>query len=69
MTAAGEVVIPCPRSLHAAVPFSFRQPSKNIAEAKMHNDFGSLLVDMKLFEKHGDALPFYKKLFLIRRLP
>lgn len=31
MTAAGEVVVPCPRSLHVAVPFSFRQPSKNIA--------------------------------------
>jgi len=29
----------------------------------MHNDFGSILVDMKLFEKFNEALVFYKKLF------
>ena len=49
--------------MHVAVPFSFRQPSKNIKDATMHNDFGSMLVDMKLFDKFADALPFYKKVF------
>jgi len=63
MTDAGEVAVPCPRSLHIAVPFSFRQPFKNIKDVKMHNDFGSILVDMKLFEKFGDALVHFKKLF------
>merc|ERR1712127_729757 len=48
MTDAGEVAVPCPRSLHVAVPFSFRQPFKNIKDVKMHNDFGSILVDLKL---------------------
>lgn len=63
MTDAGEVAVPCPRSLHVAVPFSFRQPFKNIKDVKMHNDFGSILVDLKLFEKHSDALVYFKKLF------
>lgn len=29
----------------------------------MNNDFGSLLLNMKLFKSFKDALPFYKKLF------
>ena len=49
--------------MHIAVPFSFRQPFKNIKDVKMHNDFGSILVDMKLLEKFGDALVHFKKLF------
>jgi len=63
MSEAGEEVVPCPRSLHVAVPFSFRQPFKNVKDVKMHNDFGSILVDMKLFEKFSEALVFYKKTF------
>lgn len=63
MADAGEVVVPCPKSMHVVVPFSFRQPFKSIKDVKMHNDFGSILVDMKLFEKFNEALVFYKKLF------
>lgn len=49
--------------MHVAVPFSFRQPIAKIQEVKMNNDFGSLLIDMKLFKGVQEALPFYKSLF------
>ena len=55
--------MPPPESVHVAVPFSFRQPNKDIKNVKMHNDFGSLLINMKLFETVKSALPFYKSLF------
>lgn len=46
---AGETLTAPPESVHVAVPFSFRQPIAKIQEVKMNNDFGSLLIDMKLF--------------------
>jgi hypothetical protein len=45
----GKDAIPTPQSVHVAVPFSFRQPIADIREVKMNNDFGSLLIDFKLF--------------------
>ena len=45
------------------MPFSFRQPIAKIEEVKMNNDFGSLLIDMKLFGNVQEALPFYKSVF------
>ena len=58
-----ENVVRCPDSIHIAVPFSFRQPQPTVAEVKMNNDFGSLLLSMKLFDSFNDALPYYKELF------
>jgi len=33
----------------------------------MHNDFGSILLDMKLFENQSEALPHYKKVFNVMK--
>ena len=52
----GELIIPCPKSIRVAVPFSFRQPFKRVKDIKMNNDFGSMLVELKLFSDVNDSL-------------
>lgn len=56
-------VIPVPASVHIAVPFSMRQPFKTVEDVKMGNDFGSILIDMRLFASMSEALPYMKKTF------
>ena len=59
----GQIIIPCPKAVRVAVPFSFRQPFKRVQDIKMHNDFGSILVELKLFNELPEALTYYMKLF------
>lgn len=39
-----------------ALPFSFRQPFKQLSDVKLNNDFGCLLVDLKLLDNFDAAL-------------
>lgn len=59
----GKDAIPTPESVHVTIPFSFRQPVANIQDIKMCNDFGGMLLDMKLFGNINEAIPHFKSLF------
>jgi len=49
--------------MHLAVPFSLRQPFKTVKDVRMGNDFGSILIDMKIFKSLKESLPYMKKTF------
>lgn len=45
-----------PKTVRMALPFSFRQPFKTLADVQMRNDFGCLLLDLKLCSGFDESL-------------
>lgn len=52
-----------PSSINIGVPYSMRQPVKEIKKVRMDNDFASLPISIDIHEKYDDALSHTKKLF------
>lgn len=50
-----------PKTIRMAIPFSFRQPFKELKDVKFKNDFGSILMDLKLFDNFDDNLKDCKR--------
>ena len=49
--------------MRIAVPFSFRQPFKDLKDVVMANDFGSLIIDMKPLDNFKDSLVDNTRIF------
>jgi len=60
---SGNTVYKVPDTVRFLIPFSLRQPFKNLSDVKMSNDFGSLYMQMPLFDKLEDALASNKITF------
>ena len=52
-----------PPSVRLAIPFSLRQPFKKLNDVRMINNFGSLLVDLKVCDNFDDSLKDCKQVF------
>ena len=55
--------IDIPDAIYVAMPFSLRQPFKKVADVRLSNNFGSILVKFKIYEKMFESLPYFKTTF------
>ena len=54
-----------PKNIKMAVPFSLRQPFKSLAEVKMINNFGSILIHLVPYPTFAEALTTIKTTFAV----